>query len=237
MLLRFITGIPTTEKRYNFKFKDNKDYLKYKKTTNLLLTIKLREEFLNVRQTNTFLIILFYILYMKSPLSSKKLIVIDTCFWINIVHLDLQDFFLKYFKIIVVKKVEEEILDKTTKRIYITKDMKIYLTLKDNGLVILKDPKNISKSLINNSDLLSGELYSIALALENKILFASDDFWAIDFCNHNNIVCLNSVYFILFLYNKKEISKNLALKKLNLLKNRIKLEFILEGKSYLNNKK
>lgn len=42
LLLRFVTGIPTTEKRLDDKFKNNKEYKKYKQKTNLLLPIKLK---------------------------------------------------------------------------------------------------------------------------------------------------------------------------------------------------
>ncbi|MFA5745546.1 MAG: DUF1295 domain-containing protein [archaeon] len=41
-LLLFVTGIPTLEKKYDAQFKDNKEYLLYKKKTNLLLPIKLK---------------------------------------------------------------------------------------------------------------------------------------------------------------------------------------------------
>jgi steroid 5-alpha reductase family enzyme len=40
LLLRFVTGIPTTEKKQDSKFKNNKEYVKYKEKTNLLLPIK-----------------------------------------------------------------------------------------------------------------------------------------------------------------------------------------------------
>jgi steroid 5-alpha reductase family enzyme len=42
ILLRFVTGIPTTEKRLDIKFKNNKSYKEYKQKTNLLLPIKIK---------------------------------------------------------------------------------------------------------------------------------------------------------------------------------------------------
>ncbi len=41
-LLLFVSGVPTIEKKYDNKFKDNKDYQKYKQKTNLLLPIKVK---------------------------------------------------------------------------------------------------------------------------------------------------------------------------------------------------
>lgn len=38
-ILLFATGIPTLEKKYNQRYKDNKDYQKYKKETNLLIPL------------------------------------------------------------------------------------------------------------------------------------------------------------------------------------------------------
>jgi steroid 5-alpha reductase family enzyme len=42
-LLLFVSGIPTLEKKYDHKFKDNPDYLKYKQKTNFLFPIKLKK--------------------------------------------------------------------------------------------------------------------------------------------------------------------------------------------------
>lgn len=42
IILRYITGIPTLEKKYNKRYKDNKEYQKYKKETNLLIPIPKR---------------------------------------------------------------------------------------------------------------------------------------------------------------------------------------------------
>ena len=42
-LLLFVSGIPTLEKKYDDKFKDNPDYLRYKQKTNLLFPIKLKK--------------------------------------------------------------------------------------------------------------------------------------------------------------------------------------------------
>lgn len=39
ILLRFVTGVPPLEKRYDQKFRDNKDYQKYKQSTRLLIPL------------------------------------------------------------------------------------------------------------------------------------------------------------------------------------------------------
>jgi steroid 5-alpha reductase family enzyme len=39
ILLRFITGVPTLEKEYNQKYKDNEDYQRYKESTSLIFPL------------------------------------------------------------------------------------------------------------------------------------------------------------------------------------------------------
>jgi hypothetical protein len=164
---------------------------------------------------------------------TKKEIIIDACFWINIVFLGLDKELINYFDIYCVLKVEKEILDDNKYKIFNSKDMDTFLDLKEKRIIKIKNPKNISKKLLNSLEQNSGELDSTALSIEEEWVFATDDNGAIDYCIKNKIKYINSVYFIIYLKNKKIITKNQAKEYLNLLKNRIKQKYIEIGEKYL----
>ncbi|MEI8364151.1 MAG: hypothetical protein WCF78_01700 [archaeon] len=174
---------------------------------------------------------------MIPDLKSKPKIVIDASFWINIVYLGLEKYLIKYFEVYFVSKVEEEILDESDYKIYDSEDMEIYSRLKDRGLITIKDPQNFLTKLFDNLQANSGELYSVALAIDENMIIATDDKGPIEYCIQNNVKFINSVHFCLYLYNKKEINFEETQKYFNLLTNKIKQKYIDEGRYYLKNKK
>jgi hypothetical protein len=164
----------------------------------------------------------------------KKKLIIDACFWINIIFIGLEKELLKYFKLYFVSKVDKEILYNEN-LIYVSRDYDIYLKLKEKKIISIQTPKILPPRL-SCLEKGSGEINSIALSIEKNIFFATDDNGPIEFCKSNNVKYINSIYFILFLFNKKEITPITANKCIALLRNRIKEKYIIEGKKYLKEK-
>ncbi len=163
---------------------------------------------------------------MIPDIKLKPKIVVDTSFWINIVSLGLDRYLIKYFDVYFVSKVEKEILDDNEFKMYDSIDMEQYSKSKDMKSIIIKDPRNISKKLIDNLQHNSGELYSTALAIEEEMILATDDKGAIEFCSRINIPILTTIDYILFLYDLNEQTLNDVNKYLYLLKGKIKSKYI-----------
>ncbi len=166
-----------------------------------------------------------------STIIKKQKLVIDTCFWINIVNLKLHLFLIEYFEIYVTFKVEKEILNENQSKIYDTYDMEVYKELKK--IIKIKEPKENNLKNIENLQKDSGELYSIFLTIEEKGIIGTDDNEVIEYCNKNNVKYINSVYFVIFLYKQKKITLNHTNNYLDLLTNKIKQKYIDVGKEYL----
>src|SRR5574343_998374 len=100
---------------------------------------------------------------------AKPKAIIDTSFWIHLVKLNLVEQFIQLWNIVVTRKVEEELQDFVRIKLYTPLDLEIYNDLKSKGTIQIKDPKSIPKDIDNQITSNSGELYSIALAKEDKI--------------------------------------------------------------------
>jgi len=161
---------------------------------------------------------------MESPVKPK--IVMDASFWINITYLDLEKYLVKYFNICLVTKVEEEILNNSEHKIYDSKDMEKYLELKNTEVISIINPLNIPKKLLDNLQSNSGELYTIAVGIEEKIIICIDDGNPYNFCFKEGLNPINSIDFIYFLYLKKEISSKQSINYINKLHGRIKSSYI-----------
>jgi len=171
----------------------------------------------------------------KSQLKPK--LVIDASFWINITYIGIEKYLVKYFSLYVVPVVENEILSENDHKLYNTRDMEIYLKLKDLSVIIIKNAKFISKKLLDNLQVNSGELYSVALAIEENMIVATDDNGVIQFNIKNKVANITSIKFILYLYCKKDVSEKQAIDYINQLVNRIKFKYIEDGINYLKNKR
>jgi len=173
---------------------------------------------------------------MIPDIKLKPKLVVDTSFWINIVSLGLEKYLIDVFELYIVSKVEKEILDESEYKLYDSEDMEIFNIYKSKGIIRVKNPINISKKLIDNLQIDSGELYSIALVMESNLIIATDDGGAIEFWESNNINLMNSVKFILYLFDKKKINLDFAKSYLTRLVGKIKLKYIKFGVNYLNTK-
>lgn len=167
---------------------------------------------------------------MTSINSKNQRIVIDASFWINIVYLEIEDYLKKYFEIYFVSKVEAEVLNNSNYKLYDSIDMEKYKDWKQNKIIIIKDPINIPKKLLDNLESNSGELYTIALAIEEKMVVCIDDGKPHNFCFNEGLFPVNSIDFIYFLYLKKEINSREYILLINKLAGRIKLEHIEKAK-------
>jgi hypothetical protein len=158
----------------------------------------------------------------------KPFVVIDASFWINCVYLELNIFLIDYFNLIFTTKVKEKLLfSKKHDFFKKSKDITLfeeYLSLNKN---VIKDPTKLS--FTNQLSKNSGKLYSISLAKEKKYGVFIDDGFPYDVCGKNNILRMNSVDFIIFLYLKKEIDKNKAINLINSLNFRVKEKYLLKG--------
>jgi predicted nucleic acid-binding protein len=121
-------------------------------------------------------------------------------------------------------------LPKEAEKMYDSIDMEIYSKLKDRRLITIKNPQNFSKKLIDNLQSNSGELYSIALAIEQNMLICLDDGNPYNFCLQENLSPINSVDFIQFLYLKKEINSQQAIEYVSKLQGKMKPKYIENGK-------
>lgn len=166
---------------------------------------------------------------------AKPKAVIDTSFWIHLVKLNLVEQFIQLWDILVTKKVEEELQAFVNIKLYIPLDLEIYNDLKSKGIIQIKNPKNIPKNIDNQITKNSGELFSIALAKENKIIVFIDNGIPYDFCKKNKILVANNVDFCLKLLLDNKLTREEALSKLEILENlkSMKLKYIEIGRKAL----
>lgn len=168
----------------------------------------------------------------------KPKAIIDTSFWIHLVKLNLVEQFIQLWNIVVTRKVEEELQDFVRIKLYTPLDLEIYNDLKSKGTIQIKDPKSIPKDIDNQITSNSGELFSIALAKEDKIIVFIDNGITYDFCKRNNIFAANNIDFCLKLVEDNKLTKEEALNKLNILEKlkSMKIKYIEIGRKALLNK-
>ncbi|MFA5745996.1 MAG: hypothetical protein WCX82_01205 [archaeon] len=165
----------------------------------------------------------------------KPKAIIDTSFWIHLVKLDLVEQFIQLWDLIATKKVEEELQAFTRIKLYTPLDLETYNDLKSQGAIQVKDPKsvpgNINSQIANNS----GELFSIALAKEYKIIVFIDNGIPYDFCKRNQILAANIVDYLMRQYEQKKFTKEQILQKLMILESlkSMKLKYIDKARKEL----
>jgi len=169
------------------------------------------------------------ILCMKKPCA-----VIDTSFWVHLVYLDIDNYLIKYFNIYFPNKVKSEILYfKHFDYFYKSTDISVFERLLQANQLTIKDPKQLIDSSELQKD--SGEHHLISLAKENSYGVFIDDGIPYDLCSKMNILRMNSVDFIIFLYIKKEITKEKGIELMIKLSHKIKQKYIEEGIKFINN--
>ncbi|MDD3244550.1 MAG: hypothetical protein PHU47_00165 [Candidatus ainarchaeum sp.] len=169
---------------------------------------------------------------------AKPKAVIDTSFWIHLVKLNLVEEFIELWNIVITRKVEEELQAFVRIKLYTPLDLEIYTDLKSKEIIKIKDPKAIPKEINSQITSDSGELYSIALAKEEKIIVFIDNGIPYDFCKINNILVANNIDFSLKLVEDNKLTKEEVLNKLNILEKSksMKLKYIEIGRKMLLNK-
>jgi hypothetical protein len=165
----------------------------------------------------------------------KPKAVIDTSFWIHLVKLNLVDSFIQLWDIVVTRKVEEELLAFTKIKLYTPLDLEIYNELKSKGTIQVKNPKSIPKDIDAQITSNSGELFSIALAREEKIIVFIDNGIPYEFCKRNNILVANIIDYLMHQYEQKKFTKEQILGKLDILESlkSMKLKYIEKVKKEL----
>lgn len=169
---------------------------------------------------------------------AKPKAVVDTSFWIHLVKLNLVEEFIELWNIVITRKVEEELQAFVRIKLYTPLDLEIYTDLKSKEIIKIKDPKAIPKDIDSQITSDSGELYSIALAKEEKIIVFIDNGIPYDFCKRNNILAANNIDFSLKLVEDNKLTKEEALNKLDILEKSksMKSKFIDVGRKALLNK-
>lgn len=166
----------------------------------------------------------------------KSKVVVDASFWINVVFLELDGFLLDYFDLIFVSKVKSEICEfKKYDYFYLSKDIKIFEQLLSDDIIKIQNPKSIPKKYISELEKDSGELYTLSLAKEKKYGVLIDDGNPYDFCKNENIIRMNTIDFIIFLYIKNELTRNKAIDYIRKLNYKIKDRYIEKAIVYLKN--
>ena len=168
----------------------------------------------------------------------KPKAVVDTSFWIHLVKLNLVEEFIELWNIVVTRKVEEELQAFARIKLYTPLDLEIYTNLKSKEIIKIKDPKSIPKDIDSQITCDSGELYSIALAKEEKIIVFIDNGIPYDFCKRNNIKVMNTIDLCFLLLKLNKFSKEDLFQKINQLDKlkSIKSKYIEIGRERLLNK-
>lgn len=173
---------------------------------------------------------------MSTIIKSKRKAVVDSSSWINLNRIGLIEILLADFDLIFTSKVETELLV-NNKLFYTPKDLLVYKSLKKKGLIKLNDPKKVSKELWNSLSKSSGEMQSIALALEIGSFVIVDNSAAVDYCLKNKIKIINSINLIIYYFYTDKISYSQAIEKINILKPYIKNKYIEKEITLLNSLK
>jgi predicted nucleic acid-binding protein len=166
----------------------------------------------------------------------KQKAILDTSFWIHLNKMELQNIFIKYYDIVIPKKVEDEIIYCNSFKfmIYKPKDFYTYEEFKKNNQISIINPKKISSELSTQISKNSGELFAIALAKEKNWIVFIDNGRPNKYCLNNNIKTATIVDFIIFLKIEKKITKTEIKKKINIIKTSIPKENIEKMNRYLN---
>ncbi len=165
--------------------------------------------------------------------ASKKIAIVDSSFWININRVGLIDNLLERFELVFTSKVENELLI-NSKLFYTPRDIITYNRLKEIGLINIKDPESISANLYNQLCKTSGEIPTIALAIELDAAVLVDNSAAIEYCNKNKIYIINTINFILYNYKIDKLNFEQALEKIEILKPFVRRKYINQDLDLLN---
>jgi len=169
-------------------------------------------------------------------MDETQIAIVDASFWIHLIKTDLLHIFQEYYnRIIVPLKVEEEITFSESFKfmVYIPEDIKHYNKLKQEGIIIVQNPKTITKQLSSQVSKDSGELYCIALSQEIGLIVFIDNGRPYNYCKENNILVANIIEFLLFLYIEKRLNKKEVYSKINVIKSSISNSYLKGIEKYL----
>ena len=162
---------------------------------------------------------------MHNSKINKKSAIVDSSFWININRVGLVDSLLERFELIFTSKVEDELLV-NSKLFYTPRDIIVYNKLTEMDLIKIRNPKNVSDNLYNSLCKTSGEVQTIALAIELNGAVLVDNSAAIEYCIKNKIQVINTINFILYSYYQDKLTYEQSLEKMNILKLFIRDKYI-----------
>lgn len=142
---------------------------------------------------------------------TKKLVVLDSSTLILLVKIELIDILVKKFSVFIPTIVFEESVTSGKEKV-LWDALKIESLINEKMLKI-QEPSQISLKMISTSfNLQRGELHAIALALDLKLEFLmTDDRKAINACKVMGLKFVNAMSFLLEMYEKKYLTKEIAI--------------------------
>ncbi len=160
----------------------------------------------------------------------KIKIIIDTSSWINVFRVDLTNYLIENFSVLVTPKVKEEILEGKG----FAEDADLFEKLSTEGNIRIVKPKTIREEIKHEISVSSGEIESIAYAMERgDCIVLIDDSKVYHVMDRFNLKYISSVNIMIDAYLTEKINKDKAYKLLEILRKVLKEEVIDKAKAVL----
>lgn len=170
---------------------------------------------------------------MKNPLpnmTKKSKIIINTSSWINVFRVDLINYLIENFCILVTPKVNKEILEGKE----FAGDAKLFEKLSNERNIKIVSPKMIQEEIKHEISISSGEIEIIAYAMEREdCIVLIDDSKVYQVMDRFNLKYISSATIIIDAYLTEKINKEEAYRLLEVLRKVLKDEVIDEAKEVL----
>lgn len=159
---------------------------------------------------------------MKTPLpnmTKKPKIIINTSSWINLFRVDLTNYLIGNFYMLVTPKVNKEILEGKG----FAEDARLYEKISDEGHIQIVSPKIIQKEIEHEISISSGEIEIIAYAMEREdCIVLIDDSKVYQVMDRFNLKYVTSANIIIDAYLTERINKDEAYRLLEILRKVLK---------------
>ena len=160
----------------------------------------------------------------------RSKIIIDTSSWINVFRADLTNYLIENFSVLVTPKVNEEILEGKG----FAEDANLFEKLSTEGNIQLVKPKTIQEEFKHEISVSSGEIESIAYAMERgDCIVLIDDSKVYHVMDRFNLKYISSANIIIDAYLTEKINKDEAYRLLEILRKVLKDEVIDKAKEVL----
>jgi len=160
----------------------------------------------------------------------RSKIIIDTSSWINVFRVDLTSYLIENFYVLVTPKVKEEILEGKG----FAEDANLFEKLSTQGNIRIVKPETIQEEFKHEISVSSGEIESIAYAMERgDCIVLIDDSKVYQVMDRFNLKYISSANIVIDAYLTEKINKDKAYKLLEILRKVLKEEVIDKAKEVL----